>query len=503
MLAGGAVVSFWVYQRYIKTETPKFLTFQVVKGDIAEVVKVRGEVVSQKDFTLEFPFSGIVEKVFVRDGQSVNDGDPLMKLETTDFDLEIKKLEATLAQSRAGLDKLIAGPVREEIKLSETKVENAMASLEDAKRNLADKLHDTYTTSDDAIRTKADQFFDNPRTSNPQIKLLISDSQLENDIEAERVRVEATLKLWELSFEQLALSSDLISYAETAQNNLDQVKLFLDRGVSAVNSSISNSTVSQTTIDALKTNIALARVNVNTAIASLSSAREKLKIAESNLALAEDELSLKMAKARTEDVRIAEARIEEIKGQIAIIKEKIKKSTLDAPVSAKVTDIGFERGELSIPGKTAVTLATTGHKIQADISELEIGKIREGNGNEVLIRFDAFPASALKGKVVSVDAKEIIKEGDKYYRASVYLDPHGTEVRSGMNVDLIIFVSSKENVLKIPELAVSKKDGGKFVTVLEGGIQKEVKIETGISDGESIEIVSGLTIGQAVVVSAE
>lgn len=503
VLAGGAVVSFWVYERYFKTEAPKFLTFQVVKGDIREVVKVRGEVVPQKDFALEFPFSGTVEKVFVRDGQSVNAGDPLIKLETTDFELEIKKLGATLIQSQANLDRLIAGPIREELSVSETKVENAKTSLAEARRNLADKLHEAYTATDDAIRNKVDQFFSNPRTTNPQITFLLADSQLENDIEFERMKMETTIKLWESSFGQLATASNLAPYSETAQNNLDQVKLFLDKTALAVNSAQSNSNVSQTTLDIWRSNISLARVSINTTIASLSSAREKLKTAESNLALAEDELALKRADARTEDVRIAEAKIEETKGQIAIVKEKIKKSTLYAPAVAKIISVGIEKRELSTPGKTAVTLATTGHKIQADISELEIGKIREGDGNNVSIRFDAFPASTLKGKVVSVDAKEIIKEGDKYYRANVYLDPHGAEIRSGMNADLVIFVSSKENVLKIPELAIYKKDGGKFVAVLEGGIQKEVKIETGISDGESVEAVSGLTIGQTIVVSAE
>ncbi|MDO8522589.1 MAG: efflux RND transporter periplasmic adaptor subunit [bacterium] len=503
VLAGGATVSFWVYQRYFKIEVPKFLTFAVVKGDIQDVVKVRGEVVPQKDFALEFPFVGNVEKVFVTEGQQVNQGDPLMKLEITDFELEIKKLDATMAQSQANLDKLIAGPIQEDLRVSETKVENARASLGDAKRNFADKLREAYTASDDAIQSKADQFFDNPRTSNPQIKFSLTDSQLGSDIEFERVKMETTLKSWESSLGQLATQNSLTPSAETAQSNLDQVKLFLDKVALAVNSATQNSNTSQATLDTWKSNTTLARVNINVSIAGLSAAREKSKIAESNLALAEDELTFKRAKARTEDVQIAEAKIEEIEGQIAIMKEKIKKSTLYAPVSAKIIKVGFERQELLRPGQTAITLATSGHKIQADISELEIGKIREGDGNEVSVRFDAFPGRTLDGKVISVDAKEIIKEGDKYYRANIYLDPHGTEIRSGMNADLMILISSRENVLKIPEFAVYKKDGNKFVTVLKNGKQEEVKVETGISDGKSVEITKGLTLGQTITVSAD
>lgn len=503
VLAGGAIVSFWVWERYFKVETPKFLTFTVVKGDIQDVVKVRGEVVPQKDFALEFPLAGTVEKVFVTEGQQVNEGASLLRLETTDFELEIKKLDASLAQGQANMDKLIAGPVREELRVSETKVENTKSSLEDAKRAIADKLDEVYIISDDAIRNKVDQFFNNPRTPNPQIMFLFADSQRENDIEFGRIEMEATLGSWESSLGQLSPTSNFASYSETAQNNLNQVKLFLDKVALAVNTATANASVPQATLDTWRANIAIARANVNTAISGLSASHEKFNIAESNLALAEDELALKRVKARTEDVRIAEAKVEEIKSQIAIIKENIKKSTLYAPVAAKIITIGIEKKELSIPGKTAITLATTEHKISADISELEIGKIREGNGNKVSIRFDAFPASTLIGKVISVDAKEIIKEGDKYYRANVYLEPHDAEVRSGMNADLIIFVSSKENVLKIPELATFEKDGGTFVTVLEDGERKEVKIETGISDGESIEVTEGLVLGQTITVSAD
>ena len=123
------------------------------------------------------------------------------------------------------------------------------------------------------------------------------------------------------------------------------------------------------------------------------------------MALAKDELALKRSGTRTEDIKIVEAKISEIKNQIEIIEENIDKSTLYAPVNAKIINIGVERRELSRPGQTTITLATSNHKIQADISELEITKIHEKDGNSVVVRFDAVPARTFSGKVISVDAK--------------------------------------------------------------------------------------------------
>ena len=85
----------------------------------------------------------------------------------------------------------------------------------------------------------------------------------------------------------------------------------------------------------------------------------------------------------------------------------------------------------------------------------------------------------------------------------MYVEPHGFEIRSGMSADLEILISSKDSALKIPELVVYKRNDKEFVIVFEEGRNKEAEVETGISDGESIEIIKGLVEGQTVVVSAD
>ena len=215
-------------------------------------------------------------------------------------------------------------------------------------------------------------------------------------------------------------------------------------------------------------------------------------------------MDFKKAGTRAEDIEIAKAQIEEIKSQIAIVGEKIRKSTLYAPAPAKVIKIGLEKKEFFRVGQTAISLSTSAHKIQADVSELDIGKVREINGNSVLIQFDAFPKQEFKGRVTSIDPKEIIREGDKYYRINVYLEnEEGALIRSGMSVDLKILASFKAGVIKIPELAVYEKGGNQFVKILDGERGKEMEIETGISDGEFIEVIKGLQEGQTVVVSVD
>lgn len=504
IIAGGTLVSFWVYQKYFKPETTDFLMFIVERGDVQEIIKARGEVVAEKDFDLEFPFPGTMEKIFVKEGQLVKAGNSLVKLETIDLELEAARLKAKLNQSQENLNKLIAGVTKEELQVFATKVVNAKIAINEAKKNLIDKLQDAYTKSDDAIRNKVDQFISNSRSSDPQLGFTIVDPQLEIDIELKRIVIESILESWKSLLLGLIPAIDLTPYAETTKSNLSLVKLFLDSVALAVNGVTSNANISQATLDGWRIDVAAARTNLNTANTNIVAAEEKLTNAQSNLSLAEDELALKSAATRMEDIEIAKSQIEEIKNQIAIIDEKIRKSILYAPSEAKITKIWLEKGEFAGPGKIIVSLSTFGHKIQAEISELDIGKVRDANGNDVLIKFDAFPDLELRGRVVFIEPKEIIKEGDKFYRTNIYVEPHNDyQIRSGMSADLVIRISFKENILKIPELAINERNGKKFVTILEENKQKEAEIETGISDGESIEVIKGLNVGQIVVVSVD
>ena len=288
---GSAIVSFWVYQKYFRAEETQLLFFKVERGSIQETVKVRGEVAAQKDFDLEFPFSGTVERIFVTEGQAVIKDTPLMKLETTDFEIDARRLKAVLAQKKSNLDKLTAGATAEDIRVNEAKVASAKTALEDAKRNIVDKLRDAYTKSDDAVRNKADQFISNPRGANPQLNFAVADSQLKSAIESGRVSIEQVLAAWKTSLDALNTASDIDLYTASAKKNLSETASFLNSVTLALNPLSPSSTITQTTIDTWRSDISTARTNVNTAITNLSTAEEKLSTAKSSLQVAEDERS--------------------------------------------------------------------------------------------------------------------------------------------------------------------------------------------------------------------
>jgi len=512
VLAGIAVISFWVYQRYFRAAEQQFLYFAVDRGDIQEAVKVRGEVVAQKEFDLEFPFSGTVAATYVKDGETVSSGQRLMTLDTKGLDIQAGQLSSVVAEHEADLTKLLTGATPEEVSVSESELAGAAIAAGEAKANLADKIRDTYTKSDDAVRSKTDELFDSPRSANPSLIATVNaSSATRNSLDAVRPVLENMLNAWQASLSTLSASSDLAAAAQTAEQNAASVSAYLDTLSQVVSSLTVNSTISQATIDSYKADVSAARTNMSAATASLVAAEEKAKLADADVALAEKELAFLEAPARPEDVAAAQARVSESEGQLAAVEEQIAKSTLYAPSAGKVSKVQYEVGEVFRPGTPAVSMVTDGYKLQADVSELEIAKINETDGNDVRIALDSFPGVTFSGKVVSVDAKEVIKTEDKYYRVNMVFDAEGATLRSGMSADVAILSVVKPGVLRVPALAIYTDGATKYVKVLAPGLDKaaseaslkRVEVETGITDGDYVEVLGGLTEGQTVVVSAE
>lgn len=510
VVVGVAVISLWVYQRYFNAAPQPFIYFTVDRGDIQEAVKVRSEVVAQKTFELEFPSSGTVAAIYVKDGDTVSAGQRLMKLDTKDLDIQTSQLGAVVAQRQADLAKLRAGATAEAINVSESQLASAQVSLQEANTNLIDKIKDAYTKSDDAVRAKSDQFFDNPRSANPSLSATISSgSSARISINAQRLALETILNTWSTSLSSLTPTSDLKAFLQTAKSNIGSVSTFLDTLSPVVNNLTANSTITQATIDAYKTDLSAARTGMSTATTNLSAAEEKYNVAVANVTLYSNELALERAPARLEDINLAMARVSEAQSQLAAVQEQIIKSTLTAPSAGQVTKVHYEVGEIFRTGSSAISMSTTGYKLQADVSELDIAKV--SRANVVHVALDAFPGRQFIGKVVSIDAQEVVKTEDKYYRVNIVFDPGDASVRSGMSADATILSLVHKNVPRVPELAIYTDGKAKQVKVLLPGLTKAVseaslkriEVQTGITDGDYVEILSGVAEGQTVVVSAE
>ena len=92
-------------------------------------------------------------------------GEVLAQIYAGDLSSQLAEVQASLKSEEAKLEELKRGSRQEDIDI-------AKAKAEDAKRNLDDKIQDSYTKADDAIRNKTDQFFQTPEQIIPSSPFL-------------------------------------------------------------------------------------------------------------------------------------------------------------------------------------------------------------------------------------------------------------------------------------------------------------------------------------------
>jgi len=131
------IVAYGVFS-LTKKELPKYTFVNVKKGQILQTVSATGIVEAVKKFNLRFMNSGKISEINVKVGDHVKNGFTLARLDISQLESQLAKAEASLSASKANLKKLLEGASREDIKLSETAVENAQIALNNSKQNLED-----------------------------------------------------------------------------------------------------------------------------------------------------------------------------------------------------------------------------------------------------------------------------------------------------------------------------------------------------------------------------
>jgi len=129
-------------------------------------------------------------------------------------------------------------------------------------------------------------------------------------------------------------------------------------------------------------------------------------------------------------------------------------------------------------------------RVTAEVDEEDIAQVREGQ--RVLLRADAFP-----GQVLTATVGQITPKGDatrKAYRVRLIL-PDDTPLMIGMTVEANIVLRQTEDAVLVPPAAV--RDGRVFVVQSE--IVQPRPVELGVQGPRAVEILRGLTRGEAVV----
>ena len=135
-------------------------------------------------------------------------------------------------------------------------------------------------------------------------------------------------------------------------------------------------------------------------------------------------------------------------------------------------------------------------EVTVDVDEYDIGAVEIGKEGTVYL--NALERS-IPGVVSEVSRSATTEGGVSYYEAKLQVDA-GSDVRSGMSVEVTILNQQALNVpsLKLDAIAYDEYNRPFVYQHEADGQMKTVQVETGISDGKNIQILYGLREGDKV-----
>ena len=193
--------------------------------------------------------------------------------------------------------------------------------------------------------------------------------------------------------------------------------------------------------------------------------------------------------------------IDNLKRAVSEAKRNLEDLILLSPIDGVITYLGIGVGqEIEAQTTTQVTITDLSKiHIEADIDEIDIGIIKEGHKAKIVL--DSYPDEELTGNIYYISQIGDESTGAVTYKVKFDIeDDKELKIRTLMSATIDIEIEGRNNVLILPNNAITEKDNKKFVTLIKGEEKREVEIKTGYSDGINTEILSGLKEGDEVLI---
>lgn len=164
---------------------------------------------------------------------------------------------------------------------------------------------------------------------------------------------------------------------------------------------------------------------------------------------------------------------------------------LSTPISGEVTAINVSLGDFAVPGAVLATIARINRmKVVFNINETDVAGI--AIGQKVLVYSETRPELKVQGSIVQLSKSADIRSRSFEIKA-LYPNTADHWFKPGMFCKVDIQFSPRENAMVIPATAVQSDGLNSRVFLIRQGLALQKTVQVGVTDGESIEILQGLS----------
>ncbi|GAB3137774.1 efflux RND transporter periplasmic adaptor subunit [Amycolatopsis sp. NPDC004378] len=280
-------------------------------------------------------------------------------------------------------------------------------------------------------------------------------------------------------------------------------------------------------------------------------AAKQLQVAKANLAVAQDSLdtaetaeatpatgpnSQNSAQSAANNVTSAQAKLDQAQLDVQTAQTALDNTTLYSPGSGTVTAVNGSVGQQSSSGSAASSQATsssggsgqggqgssnsnsssssssssssgfititnmTGLVVNTSVAEIDISKVK--TGQKATVTLNALPDQPIQATVSSINLTPTTSGSVVSYGAQLALTSPPDGLRPGQSASVVITVAEAQNALSVPAAAVTTVGSNNIVTVQANGQNVTRQVQVGIRGESTVQITSGLTEGENVVLTA-
>ena len=455
-------------------------TAPVSRGSLVVTVKAVGAVTAPPEMTLNFGLGGRVAKLEVAEGDTVQAGDVLAQLDTTDSELQVAKAETALAVAQAQLARAGAGASEAEIASAQAGLSAAQAQYEQVQ---AGPLAADIAAAQAALKsaeTSYEQLLAGPNKD----EVAVVNANLEKaKIVRQRAQAEYDRFAWREGFE-----------ASPQAAALQQATIDYQQALASYNLAVAGPTDEQ--LDRTQAQIAQARAQLERLRAGGTSA--ELKGAAAQVARAQAELDRLLKGPTSEELAIAQAQVDQAQIALEQAARQIERATLVTPSSGTIVSVAANVGQSISAGTPVFTLVDLSNlQVKAAVNEMHIGLVQEGQ--KAFVRLEAFPDQVMEGRVSEIATLPTVVAGTANYPLTIELTSADVALRPGLAAQVEIITSEKTDALLVPKGALRLKEGKWTVSVLRQGQAIDTQVEIGGRQGRAVEVLDGLIEGEKVI----
>lgn len=249
--------------------------------------------------------------------------------------------------------------------------------------------------------------------------------------------------------------------------------------------------------------LALAQAGKGSVMARLDDARANLERMEklyTEGAISKQQLEQARLQYQLSDPETVNAQIKQAQAGVDMIRTQLENTVISAPITGVVTAVNVSTGEMAGPSMpVAVIMNLDEVEISVGVVEQYINNVKVGDKVDVRI-------SAVRDEPFTGTIKTVAPAADqmtKTFPVTIILQNENHEIKAGMFAEVALATRTKQGVVVVPMVAVIDQGSRQAIFVVENNEAVSRKVELGINDGQSVEVISGIEVGDAVIIKGQ